>query len=431
MEPQLLPLDAATLGAYYPWCLRGLRGGADCPPSARATCAAMCARLFPDSLALSPSAPGGDGSGPSAVLELLGVLADLAGPRPSPASPAAGWWGLRAAALAAAAPCLAAGFRRPLPGDAGGRAAAAVAAAARHVVAAALAPTDGGRPATAGAWRLDPAAAARALPPGLRRAAAAALAGHVGKAYDDGAVELPPFGPVVLGLLYALPPRDRNLALGLAGSHPGSSGGSSGGGGRGDGGGAGGCLSGCDCLALAQCLAADVRAKKLSNLEVEHLAVLAACVYAHCAAAQAATSSAAGPAGPAGPAAGAGEATAVASPLSGGWPLLYADLKAWLLVALCDPDAAALAASVVEAFATRSPLRDQVTRDALWLPSLKLCFPNGGGAGDPTCEAVFAQLLRRLSGAGPRHAVAVDDLLASSAPPPGSPLAALAAELRG
>lgn len=463
MEPQLLPLDAATLAAYYPWCKRGVMDhGGGGPPSVKAACADMCQRLFPCSLALSPSAPGGCG-GTAVVLELLEALADFAKP-PSPEAPTSSWWGLRASALSAAAPCLGVATSSPsLPGDkSNGDNAQAVVTAAQQVVASALAPTamDGGEghggASTAEVWRRSPEAAANALPPGLRRAAAAALAPHVGKPYDNtsggsGNDQLPPFGTMLLGLLYALPVRDRNRSLGLAGSASGgqagggagggaattrglgrmgatlSSGGGVGNGGSGSGGGgegAGGCLAGCDAFAIASCLAADVKQKQLSNLEVEHLGVLAACVQAQCAAADASATATTGGSG------GNGGSDSSGGALSGEWPQLFASLKAWLFVALCDPDGCALAASVLEAFATRSPLKDQVSSDELLLPSLKLCFPNGGGAGDPTCEGVFAQLLRRLSGAGPRHASAVADLLTSCSPPKGSPLAALAAELR-
>jgi len=474
MEPQLMPLGAPTLAAYYPWCKRGVldhNGGG--PPSVKAACADMCQRLFPCSLALSPSAPGGCG-GPTVVIELLDALMGFARP-PSPNAPTSSWWGLRASALSAAAPCLgvacasAAPSSSLLPGDkSNGDSARAVVAAAQQVVLSALAPTamdGGGRPAsTAEVWRRNPEAAANTLPPGLRRAAAAALAPHVGKPHDNnsnngsagGNGQLPPFGSMVLGLLYALPVRDRNRLLGLTGSASGQAGGASGGatmtrglgrmgstlpsgggnigngaGGSSGGGGegAGGCFAGCDAYAIATCLALDVKQKQLSNLEVEHLGVLAACVQAQCAAADASAAATAGSGGVGDNAAGGGSGSND-SALSGDWPLLFASLKAWLFVALCDPDGCALAASVLEAFATRSPLKDQITSDELLLPSLKLCFPNGGGAGDPTCEGVFAQLLRRLSGAGPRHASAVADLLASCSPPKSSPLAALAAELR-
>ena len=116
--------------------------------------------------------------------------------------------------------------------------------------------------------------------------------------------------------------------------------------------------------------------------------------------------------------------------LGGDWSdSVYDGLKSWVLVALCDPSACGLAAQVVEAFCVHSPSQEAIARDPLLLPSLKLCFPQGGGAGNSQCENVFGTLLRRVAGAGSGHRDAVKQLLADAQPPVGSPLAALAQKI--
>jgi hypothetical protein len=137
---------------------------------------------------------------------------------------------------------------------------------------------------------------------------------------------------------------------------------------------------------LVNALKDDVKSKQLSNFEVEHISILAACVQAQC-------------------------IDSVQTPLNESWMEIYNEMKSWVLVALCDPDASSLAALIVELYATKSVGRDQVIKDELLLPSLKLCFPQGGGAGDPICEGVFGGLLRRLATISPSHRQAVQELL--------------------
>jgi hypothetical protein len=243
------------------------------------------------------------------------------------------------------------------------------------------------------------------------------------KQLDNGSGNLPKLALPILSLLYRIDShQERMTVLGLSKNGGGGlSGGVVGsgmaGGGGGGGSGSGGVrinntsmcaeLYGQSGYELACALRDDVKNKQLSNFEVEHISILAGCVKAQC-------------------------IDNVSTPLNQQWTDIYNDVKSWVLVALCDPDAASLAALIVELYATKSALKDIIVQDELLLPSLKLCFPQGGGAGDPICEAVFGSLLRRLANLSGSHRQAVLTLLNNAGSQKfgnNSPLALIASDL--
>mmetsp|Transcript_17471 Transcript_17471/g.20580 ORF Transcript_17471/g.20580 Transcript_17471/m.20580 type:complete len:876 (-) Transcript_17471:271-2898(-) len=365
-------LDFRALDFYFEYCHRGLSRQM-APPSMRAAAMSMLRRLFPDCMALGPKGAG-------RVLDILPLVSKSANNDP--------FLEVRATALSTVV---------PLVGDSDGN----IAHQARDICGDILKTCLNGN-----------------VPSSFTSSVIKYLSPIMGSQYDNGDGNLPPLAIPILTLLYNLSSNQERLSvLGLSrlsnqnlisSSHMGgqmirrgslgNERGSGGGGNNNNNGGSGGISSldlrntmfadlyGQSGLSLVKALKDDVKTKQLSNFEVEHISIFAACVQAQC-------------------------IDNVSTPLHQEWLSIYNDMKSWVLVALCDPDASSLAAMIVELFATKSVGRDMVVKDELLLPSLKLCFPQGGGAGDPICESVFGGLLRRLANVSPSHHTAVIDLL--------------------
>jgi len=163
-----------------------------------------------------------------------------------------------------------------------------------------------------------------------------------------------------------------------------------------------------DALALARALKDEVLASQLENLEVAHMAVLCSCVVAH---------------------------LSTSAELDQQWTEVFDALHDLVFVALCDPYAAALAATVIEQFAFTSQIKDGILRDPSFVGALRLLFPASDeaaeemGEGDDVCQALCGAMLRNLAGEGAVFRDAVRDLLSQFVTAPGSLLADVAAEL--
>ena len=118
----------------------------------------------------------------------------------------------------------------------------------------------------------------------------------------------------------------------------------------------------------------DFQGQGANNLELEHLMVFAACLFA--------ASSSSSP------------SSSSSTAASSSWPALYASLRDWIFAALADGECAGLAAAVVERCAQAGgPVGGgaQVVAD-LGAPAVTLCF----GTQDPACITPCVALLQRL-----------------------------------
>lgn len=162
-------------------------------------------------------------------------------------------------------------------------------------------------------------------------------------------------------------------------------------------------VSDADVLLLARALRDFVLESNLENLEVNHLLILEGCVNHQC----------------------------NTSELTQEWTEVFDGLQDYIFVALCDPDAAAHASFIIQQFAFRSQLKEELLRLKQLIAVFELIFPrdDDGREADVTCQAQCVEMLSNLAAEGQVFRDAVKDAIANLPERPGSALAILATNL--
>jgi hypothetical protein len=141
-------------------------------------------------------------------------------------------------------------------------------------------------------------------------------------------------------------------------------------------------------LVIAQTIMEDVKTSSAERLTTEQVQILHAC-----------TQSIVGGSNTSGRDAGD-------DPLSGPWLELFAGLKDFVFVALCDSQAAVSAAGILSGYLFGSNLRDSLLKDSRFSGSLRLLYPatvpsNADAATNlSTCQVVFESFIKDVFASG-------------------------------
>jgi hypothetical protein len=130
-----------------------------------------------------------------------------------------------------------------------------------------------------------------------------------------------------------------------------------------------------DSLSIATAVQIVVKASEGLRMEPRHLDIFCSCISSIC------------------PERPNDHTNPMEGVLSGPWETMYSQLKDFIIVAICDPQACQSATEVLLAFIFYSPMRERVMLDEKFMVSLRLLYPVDG-VRNPKCAQVLEEMVR-------------------------------------